>query len=196
MCGSDFPLVSALSGVTNRSWILLIRTCRCGHMIRCSLFLLSSRCDQNGYYRVAHGTGVVPNEIQFPCRTLVACLVRIPPGPPRGSTNTVCRTAGGAPPQQGMSHHGPLVHATPWPEAIAVPTGGVAKGQAPSDHLQKHQRNRSARCACCCGEHGFGTGGHHQTYAPMDSLHPLIEVASDNANGTESRCRKHTVPTG
>ena len=35
-----------------------------------SLFLLSPGCDRNGYYRAAHGMGSIPNEIQFPCRTL------------------------------------------------------------------------------------------------------------------------------
>ena len=40
----------------------------------CSWLLLSSRCDQNRYYRVADGTGPVPNENQFSCRTLLACL--------------------------------------------------------------------------------------------------------------------------
>ena len=40
-----------------------------------SWFLLSSGCDGSRYYRVAHGTGPIPNEIQFPCRTRVACLV-------------------------------------------------------------------------------------------------------------------------
>ena len=38
-------------------------------------FLLISGCDRSRYYRVAHGTGLIPNEIRFPCRTLVACLV-------------------------------------------------------------------------------------------------------------------------
>ena len=41
-----------------------------------SWFLLSSGCDTSRYYRVTHGAGLIPNEIQFPCRTLVACLVR------------------------------------------------------------------------------------------------------------------------
>ena len=40
-----------------------------------SRFLLSSACDGGGYYRVARGTGLIPNETQFPCRTLVACLM-------------------------------------------------------------------------------------------------------------------------
>ena len=31
--------------------------------------------DRGGYYRVAHGTGLNANGTQFPCRTLVACLV-------------------------------------------------------------------------------------------------------------------------
>ena len=39
-----------------------------------SWFLLSSGCDGSRYYGVAHGTRLIPNEIQFPCRTLVACL--------------------------------------------------------------------------------------------------------------------------
>ena len=40
----------------------------------CSWSLLSFGCDSSGYYRVAHGTGLSPNETQSPCRTLVACL--------------------------------------------------------------------------------------------------------------------------
>ena len=43
-----------------------------------SWFLLSSGGDISRYYRVAHGTGLIPNETQFPCRTLVACLDFIP----------------------------------------------------------------------------------------------------------------------
>ena len=39
-----------------------------------SWFLLSSGCDSSGYYSVAHGMGLSPNDTQFPCRTLVACL--------------------------------------------------------------------------------------------------------------------------
>ena len=39
-----------------------------------SCCLLSSGCDRGIYYRVAHGTALIPNETQFPCRTLVACL--------------------------------------------------------------------------------------------------------------------------
>ena len=44
--------------------------------VECSWFLLSSECDQSRYYRVAHGTALIPNETQFPCRTLVACLTQ------------------------------------------------------------------------------------------------------------------------
>jgi len=40
----------------------------------CRLFLLSFGCDGSGYYRMAHGTALIPNETQCPCRTLVACL--------------------------------------------------------------------------------------------------------------------------
>jgi hypothetical protein len=40
-----------------------------------SWFLLSSGCDRSRYYRVAHGTALIPNETQLPCRALVACLV-------------------------------------------------------------------------------------------------------------------------
>ena len=36
----------------------------------CSRFLLSSGCEWGKYYRVAHSTGPIPNEI--PCRALVA----------------------------------------------------------------------------------------------------------------------------
>ena len=39
------------------------------------LFLLSCGCDSSGYYRVVHGTALIPNETQFPCWTLVPCLV-------------------------------------------------------------------------------------------------------------------------
>ena len=42
----------------------------------CTLFLLSCGCDSSGYYRVAHGTALIPNEAQFPCQTLVARLTR------------------------------------------------------------------------------------------------------------------------
>ena len=41
----------------------------------CSTFLLSSGGAGGGYYRVASGTGPIATENQFPCRTLVACLV-------------------------------------------------------------------------------------------------------------------------
>ena len=40
-----------------------------------SCFLLSCGSDRGRYYRVTHGTGPIPNETQFPCRTLGACLV-------------------------------------------------------------------------------------------------------------------------
>ena len=39
-----------------------------------STFLLSFGGARGGYYRVADGTGPVPTDTQFPCRTLVACL--------------------------------------------------------------------------------------------------------------------------
>ena len=50
----------------------------------CNWFLLSVGCNSGRYDRVAHGTGLIPNETQFPCRTLVACLVlgRQLPSPP------------------------------------------------------------------------------------------------------------------
>ena len=38
----------------------------------CGWFLLSSGCDRSRYYRVTHGTALIPNETQLPCRTLVA----------------------------------------------------------------------------------------------------------------------------
>ena len=41
-----------------------------------SWFLLSPGCDGSRYYCVTHGTGQIPNETQFSCRTLVACLMR------------------------------------------------------------------------------------------------------------------------
>ena len=44
-----------------------------------SCFLLSPGCDRSRRYRAAHGTGLIPNETQFPCRTLVPCLVKNPP---------------------------------------------------------------------------------------------------------------------
>ena len=49
----------------------------------CNLFLLSCGCHSSGYYRVAHGTALIPNEAQFLRRTLVARLVRLrrPPSP-------------------------------------------------------------------------------------------------------------------
>ena len=34
----------------------------------CNWFLLSCSCDSSGYYRVARGTALIPNETQFPCR--------------------------------------------------------------------------------------------------------------------------------
>ena len=40
-----------------------------------SWFLLSSGCDRSGYCRVAHGARLIPNNTQYHCRTLVACLV-------------------------------------------------------------------------------------------------------------------------
>ena len=40
-------------------------------------FLLSFGLDRSGYYSVACSTGLIPNETQFPCRTLVACVVRL-----------------------------------------------------------------------------------------------------------------------
>ena len=40
----------------------------------CSRFLLSSGYEWGEYYRVAHSTGLIPNENQISCRTLVACL--------------------------------------------------------------------------------------------------------------------------
>ena len=52
-----------------RSWISLRQTWGC------DLILLGSGCDGSGYYRVVHGIALIPNETQFPCRTLVACLV-------------------------------------------------------------------------------------------------------------------------
>ena len=64
-----------------------------------SWFLLSSGCDGSRYYRVAHGTGPIPNETQSPCRTLVACLVGCPlptPGPvvvARASRTRACLSA-------------------------------------------------------------------------------------------------------
>ena len=48
-----------------RGWILLRQTWGC------SLFLLSYGCDKSRYYRVPHGTGLIPNETRFPCRTTV-----------------------------------------------------------------------------------------------------------------------------
>ena len=39
-----------------------------------SWLLLSSRCDSSGCCSVAHGTELAPNETQFRCQTLVACL--------------------------------------------------------------------------------------------------------------------------
>ena len=41
----------------------------------CDLFPLSCGCNSGGYYRVAHGTGLIPEETQFPYRTLVARLI-------------------------------------------------------------------------------------------------------------------------
>ena len=43
-----------------------------------SWFLLSSGCDGSRYYQVAHGTGQIPNETQFRCWILVACLMMSP----------------------------------------------------------------------------------------------------------------------
>ena len=43
----------------------------------CSKLLLSLGCGWGRYYRVAHGTGPIPNGPQVPCRTRVACLVKI-----------------------------------------------------------------------------------------------------------------------
>ena len=40
----------------------------------CNRFLLSSGCEWGEYYQVAHSTGLIPNENQISCRTLVACL--------------------------------------------------------------------------------------------------------------------------
>ena len=51
-----------------RSWISLRQTWGA------SLFLLSFGCDGSRYYRVVHGTALIPNKTQFPCRTLAACL--------------------------------------------------------------------------------------------------------------------------
>ena len=42
----------------------------------CNRFLLSSGCGWGKYYRVAHSTGLIPNETQIPCRTPAACLER------------------------------------------------------------------------------------------------------------------------
>ena len=41
-----------------------------------SCFLLSPGCDRSRYYRVAYGTGPIPHDTQFPCRTLGAYLVQ------------------------------------------------------------------------------------------------------------------------
>ena len=47
-----------------------------------STFLLSSGGAGGGYYRVVIETGPIPTENQFPCRTLVTCLVGTPLDPP------------------------------------------------------------------------------------------------------------------
>ena len=59
----------------------------------CGWCLLSSRRDQSRYYRVAHGTGLVSNEIPFPCRALVACLrgTLSPRTPPAHSRKSLVR---------------------------------------------------------------------------------------------------------
>ena len=69
MSDADLALASAGSDVIRRDLDLTASD------RGCDLFLLSCGCDSTRYYRVAHGTGLIPNEIQSPCRTLVACLV-------------------------------------------------------------------------------------------------------------------------
>ena len=56
-----------------------------------SWFLLSSGCDRSRYYRVPHGTGPIPNDTPFPCRTLVACLA----GGGGGALRRTSRSFGG-----------------------------------------------------------------------------------------------------
>jgi len=65
---TDLPLASTTSDVIGWSWILP------GPTQGRSWFLLSTGCDRGRYYGVAHGTGLIPNETQFPRRTLGACL--------------------------------------------------------------------------------------------------------------------------
>ena len=40
----------------------------------CPRRIVSCGCDSGRYYRVAHGTWLVPNDTQSPCRVPVACL--------------------------------------------------------------------------------------------------------------------------
>ena len=70
----------------------------------CNRFLLSSGCEWGRYYRVAHSTGLIPNENQISCRTLVACLALRPfvwspnpaPSDPLPAQTKTCGGGGGA----------------------------------------------------------------------------------------------------
>ena len=53
-----------------------------------SLFQLSSDCNSSGCYGGAHGTGLNPNETQFRCRTVLACLLM------NGLTLRLCNSRG------------------------------------------------------------------------------------------------------
>ena len=63
-----------------------------------SWFLLSCGCNRSRYYRVAHGAGPIPNETQFRCRTLGACLQTTANQKPRkrvcgGGTSSACNAS-------------------------------------------------------------------------------------------------------
>ena len=111
--------------------------------IGCSLFLLTFGCDSSRYYRVVHGTALIPNKTHFPCRTRVACLFAEDKALGSGSKGSqtfiaphLLRRRGGAPaPEQPLtapalsngflrlSRRGPHFQRTMvWPYAPALPS--------------------------------------------------------------------------
>ena len=99
-----------------------------------SLFLLSSGCDRSRYYRVAHGTGPIPTETQFLCRTLVASATEAP-----GRPLWPCVMGSGVTCRVGRPHAG-------WLRATVPKRACVARGALPcvASTIARHDGTRIA----------------------------------------------------
>ena len=106
-----------------------------------SCFLLSPGCDRGRYYRVTHGTGLIPNETLFPC--LVACL---------HINRTLC-TRGWAGRGGGGTKNGPIVkfHFLPpwslWSAGQGGPGGGGPPMVVGRSNVRLPQYPQYHRCA-------------------------------------------------